>query len=124
MVEIEVLMDKLNEMTDPEEIRLFFASRGVKGFMQRADRCPIAAWLKAESGHEVVVEDSVVDMTAERVWDRNEMEQPEYVLGSGPAQFIKKFDLGEYRELIIPSSFGSDFCIDDDLLDQDYDVQS
>lgn len=116
MIEVSVLVDKLNNMTCGE-IREYLGLQGIKGFVHVSHECPIANWIYRESGCYVEAEDWV------QVYDEDTEPLIQYQLAEGPMSFIMQFDGGWFPELIIPGSFGTEYDRDDDLLDQDSDVQ-
>lgn len=54
MIEVKVLVDKLNEMTC-EQIRMFLLSEGIRGYVQDEHSCVLAQWIRRESGETVAV---------------------------------------------------------------------
>lgn len=113
MIDVSVLVDKLNGMGSGQEVREFLVDQGVKGVMQESHNCPISLWIQRESGCYVDTEDVVAVYPVE---DGQTVQQ--YDLEDAPKSFIAAFDSGDFPELVTPSSYVED---DDYRLQDDYD---
>jgi hypothetical protein len=93
----DLLEDALAALpTEPDEIARVFAELGIKGRPRKSCLCPVAKYLKAETGM------SVIGVTPWRVYDYTcggHVPVPDHV-----GHFISRFDLGDYPDLIEPTA--------------------
>lgn len=107
MIDVSVLVDKLNQMTGLE-IGDFLFHQGVQGSVQDEYECPIAHWIQRESGRWVSVGCQI--KTADRKLefgvrvhaDSEDQYVAEYLISDGPKEFIGQFDNGAYPQLETP----------------------
>lgn len=109
MIDVAVLVDKINGMQCDEIVELFRKS-GLQGETSNEFSCPIARWIKRESG---------VQVSVGQTWDRVDTGEirfaittgywdlcgdwriaDAYVMEEGPVSFIGAFDNGRYEDLI------------------------
>lgn len=90
MIEVSVLVDKLNQMS-ANQIRSYFVDEKIYGEVGNDMECPIASWIRRESGRYVQVQESV--------WITEGMEPVYYELAEGPTEFVVYFDAERYPEL-------------------------
>ena len=63
MVDFYVAYDKLAQFKTADELADFFRHEGVKGFMHERRTCPIANWMKMQTGLEISAASDIVDLT-------------------------------------------------------------
>jgi hypothetical protein len=80
--------------TEADEIARVFTELGITGRRGKTCSCPVAEYLKAETGREVEVAMDVVYSTG----------APKVVLPHHVVRFIRSFDHGRYPQLIDASS--------------------
>lgn len=109
MIELSVLVDKLNGMTC-DEIRAHMVAEQVTGAMQEENSCVLANWLRRESGRWVAVgvhirppskpiSESFMGIAVFREDHCYETGLP---LSKGTVDFIKRFDDNWYPTLVTP----------------------
>lgn len=108
MIEVSVLVDKLNGMRWQDIVTLL-GTAGVTGVREEEDMCALANWLRRESGLRVSVG---IPFRDEQSFQRygvgiQEDEEEEtysayYALEDEVMYFIRKFDEGEFPELVTP----------------------
>lgn len=96
MVEVEVLVDKLNGFQSEQEIAEFFHHQGIRGVTGAANHCVISNWLKQESGQEYISTAHAVSVWAKpNDTDRIGFHKLSHIV----KMFIEHFDNGQYPEL-------------------------
>ncbi len=110
MIEVSVLVDKLNGMTC-DEIYEYLKLQGVQGEVQSETSCVLAQWLRRESGVDVAVgvhqqvyghaRFGVVVYEGENFF-LNGTYGDFYQLDPGPQAFIGAFDNEMFPELVVP----------------------
>lgn len=109
MIELSVLVDKLNGMTC-DEIRAYMVAEQVTGCMQEENYCVLANWLRRESGRRVAVgvhiRPPVKPITESFMGIALFNEDQSYAAGlpisDEVTNFIKRFDNNWYPTLVIP----------------------
>ena len=101
MVEVSVLVDKLNSLDTSLDVYSFLKGQGVKGERQSANACVINNWMKRESGCQTVT----TSFRRIKVWsaipfDNTDAELIEsYEVEPQISNFIRNFDEGMYEDL-------------------------
>lgn len=96
--------DKLAALGGADQIALFFEQEGITGFLQEANRCPVALYLERETNAPVIVCHTHIETLRSCVLFQRPVDgrwMPQYL---GIAQFIKRFDQRQYPALIRPSN--------------------
>lgn len=111
MIDFDVAFDKLAQFEDGLQIANYLKSEGVSGCRGSNENCPIANWMKEQTGELVEVSGDYISRCAEGVdndWIENNYEvfANEYFRDPTAAivEFITDFDNGEYPELVGPES--------------------
>jgi hypothetical protein len=109
VIEVSVLVDKLNSMQS-SEIADLMKQAGVRGEVQVETACVLANWIRRESGKEVAVgvhrRDGeqmvfgVVNYEGDYDFFLGQQYEEFYPLEPGPQNFIGEFDNHRYPELI------------------------
>jgi hypothetical protein len=110
MIDVSVLVDKLNSFDNTHDIADFLYSQNVRGVPGRADSCVISQWISKESGRSVTTASQI------KVWEwgpgagdvLERHNQSEVVI-----KFIEAFDIGGFPELLI-RTYPEDYTITDD----------
>lgn len=97
MIDIQVLVDKLNNFESAEAIRAFMGEQGIKAFRGDAHSCVIARWIERESEQLVAVAPLCMYMRTE---DEDLTGGTSYDFAKPVFDFITNFDLKHYPELI------------------------
>jgi hypothetical protein len=97
MIEIGVLVDKLNSMETPKEIAEFLMSQGIKGQKSSARQCPISTWISRESGR---VASTVLGAVFELEIGNPSHMKDRFDLSETVDEFIMAFDKRQYPSLI------------------------
>lgn len=113
MIEVSVLVDKINGMSH-EEISQMLTEQHITGYEQDERSCPLAHWFHKESGREVAVgvHRKSADGTCQFgiIVAGEDYYKEEYTyddgdffeIGLGPRNFIVEFDHGRYPDLVEP----------------------
>lgn len=108
MIEVSVLVDKLNGMKC-DEIAQYLKEQEVVGYSQDETHCPIANWIRRESGKRVAVGVWHQVADGERTFMVAEIDDcyyedgamlAQYPIAEGPQNFIGAFDNGRFEELL------------------------
>lgn len=110
MIEVSVLVDKINEMSS-QQIGLFLEGQQMVGTQSDEYACPLARWIHKESGRFISVgkqhqlEDEItysgVAVFHEECIDPEACANYEFLLlGAGPLTFIHDFDEGLFPALV------------------------
>lgn len=90
MIEVSVLIDKLNGMTD-QEIADYFTQEQVQGEIGDDMSCAIANWVRINSEQWIQVTGEGVSLIESQGW---------FKFAEGPISFVSNFDKGLYPELV------------------------
>lgn len=95
MIDVSVLVDKLNGLGTGQDVRDFLVDQGIRGCPQESHNCPISNWIRRESGCAVSTE------TVVAVFETDPCKPvQQYSLEDGPKSFVSAFDAGIWPELI------------------------
>jgi hypothetical protein len=97
MIDVSVLVDKLNSFETAKEVADFLHDQNVQGTPGSAETCVISQWISRESERRVTTSANI------KVWEKNaglgvitEMYKRSEIIAS----FIHAFDMGAFPELI------------------------
>jgi hypothetical protein len=97
MIDVSVLVDKLNSFETAKEVADFLHDQNVQGTPGSAETCVISQWVSRESGR------NITTSTYIKVWEKgagqgaiSELHKRSEIVAS----FIYAFDMGAFPELI------------------------
>lgn len=109
MVDLQVAYDKLAQFETAEEIATFLRGYGIKAYRRKSTTCAVAMFLEQMTGSPVSVGPSSIGLA----------QKPGTIIVNNTKaieQFIIRFDLGHYPDLIADDDNGDDL---NDWLDVD-----
>lgn len=97
MIDFTVACDKLAQFESEFELALFLKDEGIKGLRQAHSYCPIANWVKLQTGEDVSV-------TGRNVWCftnpcMSDHKDRKYEASDAMNAFVNRFDAGEFGYL-------------------------
>lgn len=105
MIDVQVLVDKLNGLESADEVAAFLQEQGVIGVPMAAEFCPVSNWIRRESG-----EKHVSTANSVRIWETENTAfwnsygpgdiKAQYILSPFVQKFIVKFDSLNYPNLV------------------------
>ena len=109
MIDIGVLVDKLNGFETSEEIADFLISQEIQAKPQKPESCAISKWVRQESGQVVC---TYINKDYSTNTETGEIFEGDFIDTSSKAhrmtetvgKFIREFDRGDYPELIEPGT--------------------
>lgn len=97
MIDVQVARDKIAQFESPDELAAYFLEEGICGMIQKSDRCPIAVWMKQQTGEEIHVSASGMWRQVSAESGLQDFIEHTPVLTS----FVLKFDALNYPELAL-----------------------
>ena len=96
MIDVEILVDKLNSFESADDVAFFLYDQNIRGEVGSAARCVISQWIMRESGYERVSTASEIT-----IWNEDEFCPRSYPINESVAYFINRFDSKVYPQLIM-----------------------
>lgn len=94
---------RLNNFTDPDEIAQYLRDNNIKGKIASLGSCPLAQWAVSCGAQSAKVSNSTFTVSLVSDADWEDVTDGDYVAMPNTAAmdlFIKKFDMGQYPDLI------------------------
>src|SRR5688572_5995926 len=95
----QALVDQLNAFEDAKSIKDFFIQKGIKGYRQDENSCPISRWIGLNTNCAVTTEDTIKVYSSNWDDERDWYTYDEFQTSSIVKEFIDQFDQGFYPEL-------------------------
>lgn len=92
-VQLDELLTQIEGFTTGDQLARFFFDQGVRGFQTQPGDCPFAKWIKVMTGKDFHVGSRWITRPEDSA-------RPVAVLNSGSREFVTKFDLGCYPQLV------------------------
>jgi hypothetical protein len=92
-VQLDELLTQIEGFTTGDQLARFFFDQGVRGFQTQPGDCPFAKWIKVVTGKDFHVGSRWITRPEDPTG-------PAAVLNSGSREFVTKFDLGCYPQLV------------------------
>src|ERR1051325_7893263 len=98
MADFEVVIDKLHGFETAEDIAEYFRHYGIKGTVANATACAITRFIEEETGE--VGQYSTSPSFVTKIGNNNIMNMASIRNTTAMVEFIHKFDLGKFPELV------------------------